>query len=309
MKAFHDVHTHNYLSACSHDNLATAESFVYRAAELGLKVLGFANHTWDERVEGASPWYRDQSLAFQMQIKTQIPEDTRGVKVLVGAETEYCGMSDTLGMSREGALQNLDFLLIPHSHVHMRNFVMADTPSEKQAKEAVKERLLKVAGITEEIATKWANALKYTDLQEFMTEPKTDYVQYLADFLLMSFDRLMENESLKSFSDDLPVSIAHPFQPVGSGQYTAEILRRIPDSAFERIFAKAAARGIGLEINPACNYPEMLHMLEIAKNMGCKFTLGSDTHSIVGMEGVFRTDPSTDALGLTEYDFMDFVRI
>ena len=71
MKAFHDVHAHNYLSACSHDNLATAEAYVNKAAELGLKVLGFANHTWDETVPGASPWYHDQSIAFQMQIKTQ----------------------------------------------------------------------------------------------------------------------------------------------------------------------------------------------------------------------------------------------
>lgn len=308
MKAFHDVHAHNYLSACSHDNLATAEAYVNKAAELGLKVLGFANHTWDETVPGASPWYHDQSIAFQMQIKTQIPADTRGVKVLVGAETEYCGMSDTLGMGREGALNNLDFLLIPHSHVHMRKFVIAPTESVLQARKTLEEIFSKIDGITEERAHKLASSLSEPELEPFMTEPKSDYVQHLTDFLLMSFDRLMENELLKTYSDDIPVSVAHPFQPVQSGQYTAEILRRISNDDFERIFAKAAKRGIGLEINPACNYPEMLHMFEIAKAMGCKFTLGSDTHSTDGMQGIFRTDPTTDALGLTEYDFMDFTR-
>ena len=96
MKAFCDVHTHNFLSKCSHDNQSTPAGYVDRAAELGLRLLGFANHCWDERVEGASSWYHDQSLAFQMQIKNNIPKDTKGVRVLVGIETEYCGMSDTL---------------------------------------------------------------------------------------------------------------------------------------------------------------------------------------------------------------------
>ena len=120
MRPFHDVHVHNYLSSCSGDNQSTVESYIEVAKSLDMKLIGFANHTWDETIElpASSSFYKRQSMAFQMQIKSQIPERVEGLKILVGAETEYCGMYDVLGMGKDAALQ-LDFLLIPHSHVHM----------------------------------------------------------------------------------------------------------------------------------------------------------------------------------------------
>ena len=120
----HDLHVHTFLSACCSDESATADRMIARAAEVGLRTIGFANHMWDSRVPGASDWYRPQSYEHIIRIREQIPADTLGVRVLVGCETEYCG-GGKVGISREVAEQ-LDFVLIPMSHTHMKGFV---TPS------------------------------------------------------------------------------------------------------------------------------------------------------------------------------------
>ena len=56
-----------------------------------------------------------------MKIKDEIPQDTLGVKILIGCETEYCG-DGKVGITKEVAKQ-LDFVLIPISHLHMEGFV------------------------------------------------------------------------------------------------------------------------------------------------------------------------------------------
>lgn len=307
MKAFADVHVHNYLSNCGKDRSSSAGNYVKRYAELGVKTLGFANHCWDPRVEGESAWYYKQTIEFATQIRNQLPVDTMGVKVLVGAETEYCGRSRTLGMSAEGA-KELDFLLIPHSHVHMVNFVMDDPAPYAEARKQLIAQLMQIDGMTEEQAEGWVKPLREPALRPFVKEPFTAWPAYLADFLIKSFDSLMEHEELHKILKTTPVSIAHPFQPVGYGQYTEAMLAEIEDTTFERLFKKAAALGVGLEINGECNAPQMLRMLTIAKNCGCKFTLGSDAHSPNSMKGIFNTEPTTDALGLTEEDLMDFMK-
>ncbi len=307
MKAYCDVHIHNYLSNCSKDRAATAENQIYKAAELGLKTIGFANHIWDARVEGASSWYHKQTLEFSMQIKNQIPADTRGVKVLIGAETEYCGRSKTLGMSAQGA-KKLDYLLIPHSHVHMVNFVMDDPAPMAEARERLKEDLMKIPGMSRNQADSWVDALREPALRPFFKEPFTQWPAYLAEFLVDSFDSLLDHPELHEILKTTPVSIAHPFQPVGYAEYTAAMLEQISPDTFERLFKKAAALGVGLEINGECNYPQMLAMLKIAKDCGCKFTPGSDAHSPNSMKNIFNTEPTTRALGITEDHLMEFLK-
>ena len=112
MRFRHDVHTHNFLSSCCSDNQATVEAFVAAAKKRDLKLLGFSNHTWDESIPFpvSNSFYKKQSMAYEMQIKGQVAPEMDGIKILVGAETEYCGMYDVLGMGKEAALQ-LDYLL------------------------------------------------------------------------------------------------------------------------------------------------------------------------------------------------------
>jgi histidinol phosphatase-like PHP family hydrolase len=119
--ANHDIHVHTVLSSCAKDALATPTNYIQRAAELGLKTIGFANHVWDRSIPGASAWYQPQDMEHILTIREQIPEDTLGVKVLIGCESEYWG-DGKVGISRAAADQ-LDYILLPMSHTHMKGFV------------------------------------------------------------------------------------------------------------------------------------------------------------------------------------------
>ena len=310
MQVLHDVHTHNYLSSCCGDNTATAVSMIEQAKASGLKLLGFSNHTWDESVPLPAPsgFYKKQSMAYEMQIKAQIPENLEGIKVLVGAETEYCGMYDVLGMGKEAAL-TLDYLRSPHTHVHMRDFVMPATEDVKRARVKLAEVLAKVEGISPERALSMANSYPEKELEPFMGEKTVDYVKYVSDFMVNSFRSLMENETLKSYSDLIPVAVAHPFQPVGSAPLHGDMLKRIADNTFGELFEMAAKRGIGLEINNRARNPEVVRWIGLAKECGCKFTFGSDAHGKDEMKLVFDVASCFDAVGFTDDDLMDFVRV
>ena len=120
MKIEHDFHVHTHLSSCSSDPKATVENYLRLAKDRGLKLIGFANHFWDSNVPGASEWYKPQDFDHIMKIKDEIPQDTLGVKILIGCETEYCGYGK-VGITKR-SLQ-LDFVLIPISHLHMEGFV------------------------------------------------------------------------------------------------------------------------------------------------------------------------------------------
>ena len=80
---------------------------------------------------------------------------------------------------------------------------------------------------------------------------------------------------------------------------SAETLRRvfeiIPDSTYRMLFAEAAKKGVGIELNADDARlragESLLRPYKIAKEQGCKFYLGSDAHSPKGLE---------DAIGLFE---------
>lgn len=115
----HDLHVHTTLSSCCHDPEATALNYRGLAEDLGLEVIGFADHFWDETRTGASPWYQPQNLDHVLQIRKMIPK-TR-LKVLFGCESEYCG-GGKIGIGPEAAAA-FDYILVPMSHLHMKEFV------------------------------------------------------------------------------------------------------------------------------------------------------------------------------------------
>jgi len=142
----HDLHVHTFLSACSCDETATPANILARAAETGLRTIGFADHMWDRRVPGASDWYRPQDYEHLRRVRELIPADTRGVRALVGCETEYCG-GGKVGISREVAEQ-LDFVLIPMSHIHMAGFVRpAGVDSPRDVARLLVERFHEAVGL------------------------------------------------------------------------------------------------------------------------------------------------------------------
>ncbi|MBT4502622.1 MAG: hypothetical protein HOC74_33130 [Gemmatimonadetes bacterium] len=146
----HDIHVHTFLSSCSGDSEAVPERMLAAAAVAGVKTVGFADHLWDAAVPGASNWYRPQDFDHISQIRAQLPEDSGGVRVLVGCETEYVG-NGRVGISPEVAAQ-LDFVLVPHSHFHMEDFVCpAEVTGSKEIAELLQKRFAEAIEL--EVAT------------------------------------------------------------------------------------------------------------------------------------------------------------
>lgn len=88
-----------------------------------------------------------------------------------------------------------------------------------------------------------------------------------------------------------------------------DVLEKIPTEEMERLFALAAQKGCGIELNLSdMSYADseadtVLRMFRIAKNHGCKFYLGSDAHTPEGfrnMRDIFSR--AIRDLGLEESD-------
>ena len=120
----YDLHIHTNLSVCSSDPLQTVENITKYAADNGIYTICITNHVWDCEVPAGNDFYVRQPFSHIMKIRDQIPEDTHGVRVLIGAEIEY---AQHRPMLRKEYCDQLDFVLIPHSHIHMRGVVLPDS--------------------------------------------------------------------------------------------------------------------------------------------------------------------------------------
>ncbi len=132
--------------------------------------------------------------------------------------------------------------------------------------------------------------------------------QTLANYWIERMDALLDL--------DLPfekVGVAHPacslIQTKSDEDYL-EVLDLIPEKEMERIFTKAAAVGMGIELNfnvrvrKRCDETErILRMFRIAKRCGCKFYFGGDCHNRQDFNGKDETFAAVvDLLDLKEED-------
>lgn len=131
----YDLHTHTFLSDCASKTNANPVDYVKAAEENGLLAIGFSDHSWDASIEGASPWYKKQPFERLETTRELLDgyESSTEIKILFGAETEYAG--GVLGVG-EHAASRLDYVIVPHSHTHMKGFVLpegCDTPEKHAA--------------------------------------------------------------------------------------------------------------------------------------------------------------------------------
>lgn len=314
MNCTHDIHTHTLFSSCCTDPAATVEAYVRRAAELGHRIFGISDHLWDETVPGASAWYAGQSVPYVLEAKNCIPKDTGGVKVLFGAETEYCGMSDTLGITAESA-KHFDYILVPHTHTHMKNFTMAEPPEIAAYRRQIADRLRATFDfLSDRQIGKMAAALNHNELYPLIADT-FDFVGYAADFAVDSFERMLNNAEFVKLTQTVPVIIAHPFAPL-EGELSVEIRRRIDLDRVHALCAKAAGMGVGFDIN-LCFYPAsgdgyrndpMVAIMRAAREEGIRFTLGTDAHSLAALDTIRRAEPICEAIGMTDHDWAEIVR-
>lgn len=163
--------------------------------------------------------------------------------------------------------EKLDFVIIPTTHLHMKGFTISEDDFQKP----------------DAVARLWVERL---------------------DSLL---------------SQNLPfnkIGLAHPactlINPKSREDYLAS-LNLIPTDDIERLFSKAASLGLGIELNmddmkfSDSEADTVLRMFKIAKYCGCKFYLGSDSHTpsgFVGAKEIF--ERAISLLDLKESDKFTF---
>ncbi len=134
-----------------------------------------------------------------------------------------------------------------------------------------------------------------------------------AQLWVRRFDRVLDS--------DLPfkkVGIAHLTCSLMANLYREahlEVLRMIPDGEMERLFLGAKEKGCGIEINFDLDryteeeYETVLRPYQIAKACGCKFYIGSDAHTLQGLEKASsRFAKIINCLELSEDDKFHIVR-
>lgn len=141
-----------------------------------------------------------------------------------------------------------------------------------------------------------------------MTMPKEfvgDYPKHAA-FMLKVYHEILQSELTPWIT-----AIAHPFHAVGC-PYDPQLLHAyLTDRQFMDCFRETARLGIAVEINVDCfrrltlssiyQHP-YLHMLQIAKECGCKFTIGSDAHGADFRDGFEKIYVVTSLLELRQED-------
>ena len=126
MKITSDLHVHTLLSSCA-SRTAYPQEYIDICKKTGITTIGFADHLWDPAVVGASPWYAPQDIEHVKKIRSMI-EDTEGINVLFGCETEYTGKGKAA--VSKAAAQSFDYVLIPPNHFHMKDFVIPAAVTE-----------------------------------------------------------------------------------------------------------------------------------------------------------------------------------
>ncbi len=120
MRVQSDLHVHTSLSSCG-DPSATLAAMAAAGKRAGLDTIGISNHLWDSAVSGASPWYAPQDAAHVLSLRQEAAGVT-APRFLLGCEAEYTGGS-TVSVSLEKAAL-FDYILIPFTHLHMKDFVI-----------------------------------------------------------------------------------------------------------------------------------------------------------------------------------------
>ena len=280
----HDLHIHTKLSLCSKHPEQTADNILRYAKENGLKTVCITDHFWDDGAvgmpnkyldkeydpygdlppiedvgENAARWYRMQNYSH---ISKSLPlPECDGVSFLFGAETEL-SHDLSLGASKE-AIEKLDFLIIPTTHLHMGSLTLPKKEGEYTPYDIAKLWERRLDGVLD---------------------------------MNLPFGKI-----------GIAHLACHLMYKTREGYL--EAMRLLDNKEMERIFSKAAAAGVGIELNLGdMSFGEgekdiILRPFKIAKAAGCKFYLGSDAHSPSGFcqaKEIFSR--ATALLGLTEED-------
>ena len=117
----HDYHIHSHLSQCSSDPEQSTENILKMAKERGLNRIVLTDHFWDEKVPGASNWYKTYHKFSDIKKALPLPRDNE-VEFLFGCETDM-NKDGVIGISPE-RYDEFDFIVVATTHMHMKGLVI-----------------------------------------------------------------------------------------------------------------------------------------------------------------------------------------
>ncbi len=168
-------------------------------------------------------------------------------------------------------------------------------------------------GITDELSDQLDFVMLAPDhfqLRDFVEQPVPPVPEALAPLMMHFFH--------SAVSWGKAQILAHPMCPFSYFEIYDRTVELISDSEFLDSFGKAAEKGIGLEINIDClnsagkgefNLDTMTRIFSLAKNAGCKFTFGSDSHNAEHFTHYAEAERFSKIVGITEKDLHPLVQI
>ena len=262
----HDLHIHTCLSACSKDTHQRPDSILQYGVKNGFQTICLTDHYWDECVPGAE---------FHGEYKS-------------GAAIWYA-MQNTAHTDIALPLPQTDGI---------RFLYGCETEMDKHF----------TIGISR----------SEVERRAFIIVPTTHL--HMRNFTVDEADRTEENCAklwVKRFQAVLDSGL--PLHKVGIAHLTTALfvpscdwvgvercLAMISDDEMKHLFGQAAKAGVGIELNfepTACAavIDSVLRPYKIAMECGCKFYLGSDAHTVGGLEGAMpEFEKMIDLLDLTE---------
>lgn len=281
MKITHDLHIHTTLSSCCKDTGATVQKYMEKARQLGLDKIAFTDHLWDSAIPLGNEWYRPQNVTHVLQLKQTVEDAQKEAdtpRILFGCETEYDYAHRAPALTEEAAAQ-FDIVLFPNSHTHLT------TPDGLRDDKKAHARFM------------------FDAFMDAVNSPVSRYITVMA----------------------------HPFMAVCCPYDNRELLPLLSDNQYRECFSAAKEKNIAIEINmsnfkrhnraenpltgfvydlPALYNDPILHLFELAKGCGCRFTFGSDAHAVStpSLNHWHATYMIAELLGLTDDDIADIAK-
>lgn len=160
-------------------------------------------------------------------------------------------------------------------------------------------------GITPELREKFdlvAMASDHFHMKGFVEQPEFPTPEKLAPHMLKFFR--------SAAASGLADTLVHPMMPLSYEDIYDRTVELISDQEFLDAFGIAADNRVGIEINASILYGNRMkakynpdsyvRVLSLARDAGCKFTFGSDSHSHAAFEMYHMIEDMTEKLGLTE---------
>jgi histidinol phosphatase-like PHP family hydrolase len=169
--------------------------------------------------------------------------------------------------------------------------------------------------MSEKKAQAIANTFKLPDAMDALDYSCEEYDGVVAEFMMKSFEQLLENPEFEKLTHTLPVIIAHPFYPCGTIGRVEQEYNLIDKVRMRQAFLKAAKMGIAFDVNvntyrfmDDLEREPLVKVMRLAKECGVKFAFGTDAHRVDVLPTINKGDAIAEAVGITNDDIFELVK-